>query len=93
MNNETYTKQSQTDWARIDAMTDEEIDLTDCPKVTEEMWTNGMLMKNFKPFPRKNQENLPVDKDIIEFFKTQGFNYPAKINQLLREYMDEQQIK
>ena len=29
---------SQTDWARVDAMTDDEIDYTDCPEATEEMF-------------------------------------------------------
>ena len=29
---------SQTDWARVDAMTDEEIDYTDIPEATEEMF-------------------------------------------------------
>lgn len=86
-------EKSQTDWARIDAMTDEDIDLSDIPEITEEMWENGTLLKNFKPIPRKNQENFPIDKDIIEFFKAQSFNYPAKINQLLRDYMEAQEDK
>ena len=86
-------EKSQTDWARIDAMTDEDIDLSDSPEITEEMWENGILLKNFKPIPRKHQENFPIDKDIIEFFKAQSFNYPAKINQLLRDYMEAHENK
>lgn len=50
-------------------------------------------MKNFKPIPRKNQKNFPIDKDIIEYFKSQEFNYPAKINQVLREYMETDENK
>jgi uncharacterized protein (DUF4415 family) len=88
MNKKISSKKSQTDWARIDAMTDDEIDFTDCPEITDEMWENAVLRKNFKPIPKKSQENLPVDRDIIEFFKSQDFNYPAKINQLLRAYME-----
>ncbi len=84
---------SQTDWARIDAMTDEDIDFSDIPPITEEMFARAVRMKNGKPIPRKNQENLPVDRDIIEFFKAQGFNYPLKINQLLRAYMEAEQGK
>lgn len=74
-------------------MTDDDIDFTDLPEVTDEMWEKGFLMKNFKPFPKKNQENFPIDRDIIEYFKSQGFNYPAKINQLLREYMEAHPVK
>ncbi len=82
-----------TDIERLRNMKDEDIDFSDIPPITEEMWKNGMLRKNFKPIPRKNQENLPIDKDIIEFFKAQGFNYPLKINQLLRAYMEARQAK
>jgi len=74
-------------------MTDEDIDFSDIPKVTPEMFARGILRKNSKPIPTKSQENLPVDRDIIEFFKAQDFNYPLKINQLLRAYMETQQTK
>ena len=93
MNKENSIKQSQTNWARIDAMTDEEIDFTDCPEITDEMWATGVLQKNFKPIPTKSQENLPVDRDIIEYFKAQGRDYQTKINELLRAYMEAQQAK
>lgn len=84
---------SQTDWARIDAMTDEDIDYSDIPPITEEMFARAVRMKNGKPIPTASQENLPIDRDIIEFFKTQGFFYPLKINQLLRAYMEANQKK
>ena len=82
-----------TDIEGLRNMKDEDIDFSDIPPITEKMWKNGMLRKNFKPIPRKNQENLPIDKDIIEFFKAQGFNYPLKINQILRAYMEVQQAE
>jgi hypothetical protein len=37
MNKNDTSKPSGTDWARLDAMTDAEIDLSDCPEVTPEM--------------------------------------------------------
>ena len=93
MSKQNTLKKSQTDWARIDAMTDDDIDYSDIPPITDEMWKNAVRMKNGKPVPRKNQENCPIDRDIIEFFKAQSFIYPAKINQLLREYMEAHQAK
>ena len=84
---------SQTDWARIDAMTDEDIDYSDIPPITEEMFARAVRMKNGKPIPTALQENVPIDRDIIEFFKSQGFFCPLKINQLLRAYMEAQQAK
>ncbi len=93
MNDENTLQESQTDWARLDAMTDEDIDLSDIPEITEEMWAKAVWRKGSKPIPTKWQENLPVDRDIIEFFKAQDFNYPLKINQLLRAYMEAEQRK
>jgi uncharacterized protein (DUF4415 family) len=83
----TLTK-SQTDWARLDAMTDEEIDYTDIPPITPEMWANGVVRRNLKPIPKKTSLSLKIDMDVKEFFKSEGRGYQAKINQLLRAYME-----
>ena len=93
MSKKNTLKKFGTDIERLKNMKDEDIDFSDIPQTTPEMWKNGVLRKNFKPIPRKNQENLPVDKDIIEFFKAQSFNYPAEINKLLREYMEAHENK
>lgn len=82
-----------TDIERLRNMKDEDIDFSDIPPITEEMWEKGVWRKGFKPTPKKNQDNLPIDKDIIEFFKVQDFNYPLKINQILRAYMEAHQAK
>lgn len=94
MNKENTLKESQTDWARIDAMTDEDIDLSDIPEITEEMWAKAVWRKGgAKPTSLHSQETLAVDGDVIEFFKTQGRDYQTKINQLLRAYMEAQRTK
>jgi hypothetical protein len=36
MNNKSIEIESETDWTRLDAMTDADIDLSDCPEVTPE---------------------------------------------------------
>jgi uncharacterized protein (DUF4415 family) len=82
-----------TDIERLRNMKDEEIDYSDIPPITEEMFKNSLVRKNFKPIPTKNQENLPIDKDIIKYFKSRSFNYPAEINKLLREYMEAHENK
>ncbi|MEJ7863311.1 MAG: hypothetical protein WKF90_16900, partial [Pyrinomonadaceae bacterium] len=69
MNKQNTTKESQTDWARIDAMTDEDINLSDIPEITEEMWAKAIWRKGSKPIQLNSQETLAVDRDVIEFFK------------------------
>lgn len=88
MNKQDTSKKSQTDWARIDAMTDDEIDYSDIPPLTDEMFVNAFVRKGLKPIPQKKQLTLRIDQDVIEFFRMQGQGYQTKINQLLRAYME-----
>lgn len=88
MSKKDISKHSETDWARLDAMTDEDIDYSDIPPLTPEFFVNGVLRRGLKPLTRKNQLTLRIDQDVIDFFKKQGRGYQTKINQLLRAYME-----
>lgn len=82
-----------TDIEKLRNMKDEDIDFSDIPPITEERFKNALVRKNFKLVPKKNQESVPLDKDIIDFFKEQDFNYPSKINRLLRAYVEAERAK
>ncbi len=41
MNAPNMSRPSRTDWARVDAMTDEEIDTSDIPPLTDEFFRNA----------------------------------------------------
>jgi uncharacterized protein (DUF4415 family) len=69
-------------------MRDDDIDFSDLPEVTPEMFANAIVRKGFKPLPSKQQITLRIDHDVITFFREQGQGYQTKINQLLRAYMD-----
>jgi hypothetical protein len=45
---------SKTDWARIDAMSDDEIDISDIPPLTNEFFSNAKLRKS-----RQQHTELP----------------------------------
>jgi hypothetical protein len=51
MSKNDTSKPSGTDWARLDAMTDAEIDLSDCPEVTPEMFARAIVRKGLQPKP------------------------------------------
>lgn len=82
-----------TDLERLRKMTDEEIDFSDIPKTTPEMWAKGVLRKNFNPVERKSQLTLRLDRDVLDWFKSQGRGYQTQINALLRAYMEAHQSK
>jgi uncharacterized protein (DUF4415 family) len=69
-------------------MTDDEIDYSDIPRLTPEMFAKGVVRKNFKVITKKSQLTLRIDQDVIAFFKEEGRGYQTKINQLLRAYME-----
>jgi hypothetical protein len=53
MNKNLDTNRSGTDWKRLAAMADEEIDFSDCPEVTAEMWKRAIVRKGLVPKPIK----------------------------------------
>ena len=93
MKKKPTSKKSETDWKRIDAMKDEDIDFSDIPELTPEMFARAVLRRNFEPIPRKKQLTLRVDSDVIDWYKKQGRGYQTKINSLLRAYMKEHKRK
>ena len=82
-NRRNTKKRSSTDWKRIDAMKDEDIDYSDIPKQGPYFFTNAILW----PGPKK-QITLRIDPDILKFFRKQGRGYQTTINAVLRKYME-----
>jgi uncharacterized protein (DUF4415 family) len=74
-------KESKTDWKRINAMKDKDIDTTDIPFV-------DFSKAKLKMPETKELISLRVDSDILVWFKNQGKGYQTKINAILRTYMD-----
>ena len=69
-------------------MKDEDIDLSDSPEITPEMFARAVVRKGLKPVQRKEQLTLRIDSDVLEWFRRQGQGYQTKINALLRAYME-----
>jgi len=91
MNKEPTSSNSQTDWQRLDAMSDEDIDLSDCPEITPKMFTKAVVHQGLPAAKGKTLVTLRIDSDVLEWFKSQGRGYQTQINQLLRAYMEAQQ--
>lgn len=88
MSKRSLPKSSETDWERLDAMMDDDIDFSDDPEATPEMFARAIVRKGLKPVPRKLQVTLRLDADILEWFKAEGRGYQTRINALLRAFMD-----
>jgi uncharacterized protein (DUF4415 family) len=89
MKRKRTSKASQTDWARVRALKDEDIVIDrDAPLFTDEMFATGVWRKGLKPIPRKALFSLRIDQDVLDWFRAQGAGYQSRMNALLRAYMD-----
>ena len=93
MKKSATVKKSRTNWKRIDAMKEQEIDFSDTPELTPEMFARAVVRRGLKPLPRKEQLTLRLDSDVLRWYKEQGPGYQTRINALLRAYMKEHRRK
>ena len=84
-------QQSQTDWKKIDAMEDTEINLSELPEVSPEKFAKAIVRKGLKPVANKTQITLRIDTDVLNWFNAQGQGYQTNINALLKAYKDANQ--
>lgn len=83
MSAQDLKKPSETDWARIDSMTDEEIDTSDIPPLDDEFFAKAQWR-----MPKKVSVTLDVDADVLEWFKAQGEDFRNRINAALKIYAE-----
>jgi uncharacterized protein (DUF4415 family) len=85
MNNKDLKTTSQTDWAALAAMTDEDIDYSDIPPLTEEFFEKATLR-----IPATQARQLiQLDPDVLQWFQAQGGEYKSLINSVLRRHIEE----
>jgi len=87
MSKKSISKDSHTDWERIKKMKDEDIDLSDSPEVSEEMFSNAVLRLGGRKVPKgKVRINILLDADIVAYYKTLsgGKGYQTLINETLK---------
>ena len=76
-------RRSRTDWKRIDALQDKDIDYSEIPKQGPDFFANAILW----PGPKK-QITLRIDPDVLAFFRKSGKGYQTSINAVLRRYVE-----
>ena len=98
MNSRSTSRNSETDWARLRSMTDEDIDFSDIPEVSEDDipevseddMRGAVLRVGGKPVPKgKSFVGVFLDSDVLEYFKKQAGEDGLQrlINETLRASM------
>ena len=82
--------EDRSDWARVDAMTDDELTANaesdpDARPYTDEEWAKLEFIR-----PGKVPVGLKLDADVLAWFKSRGRGYQTRINAVLRRYMEAQ---
>ncbi len=93
MNKKFTSNDSLTDWERLDAMDDADIDFSDIPEITPEMFAQAVVRHGIELPTRKQQVTLRIDSDVLTWFRGQGRGYQTRINALLRAYMEAHQTQ
>jgi uncharacterized protein (DUF4415 family) len=86
-------RRGKTDWAAVDALTDEEIVAAirkDPDAVPIDFdWSKAVLVIP----PKKKAISIRVDEDVLDYFKRGGAGYQRRINAVLRSFMREKSKK
>jgi uncharacterized protein (DUF4415 family) len=80
--------EDKTNWARVDAMTEEEIERKGLEQLAEDgqpadWYLNAVAVR---PEP-KRLISLRLDPDVVEWFRAQGPGYQTRINDVLKAYV------
>lgn len=84
--------EDKTDWARVDALTDADIEraMRDDPDWAEWIDVDWSKAEVVVPTTKKSI-SIRLDEDVINFFKATGKGYQTRMNAILRHYVREQQ--
>lgn len=83
MNADTTNNTSKTDWERIDAMRDEDIDTSDIPPLSAEFWAKAKLRS-----PKPITTLVQIDPETFAWFQSQGENASQQMSAALKIYAE-----
>jgi uncharacterized protein (DUF4415 family) len=84
-------EKSLTDHARVDAMTDEDIEraMRDDPDWADLIDIDWSKAEMVEPAIKKAL-SIRLDQDVVDFFQAGGKGYQTRINAVLKHYVQEQ---
>jgi len=77
--------EGESGYREVGKLSDDEIDFSDIPQFDPDDWKDAVVIPAKKT---KRLVSIRLDPDIADFFQMQGKGYSAKINAVLRAYVD-----
>lgn len=88
--------QGRTDWARVDGMTEAEVEAAARADADNPAWTEEEL-RNVRLVMPEDRGKVPIsirlDGEVLDYFKAGGRGYQSRINAVLRAYVRSQRGK
>jgi uncharacterized protein (DUF4415 family) len=72
----------ESDWDRVDAMTDDEIDTSEIPPLPADFFQRARVRMP------KQLVTVQIDADLLQWFQSQGDDYERRMNAALRLYVE-----
>ena len=92
MKESNMSSSSRTNWERLDALTDEEIDTSDSPPLSEEFFAKAQWLIPGESLSRHTVTvALELDPKILAWFQSQGQDYERRMLAALRLYAEAHQ--
>jgi uncharacterized protein (DUF4415 family) len=82
----TKSPRTRTNWRKLKAMNDRDIDFSDIPETDKNFWAKARVVMP----PVKTHLSLRLDEDVVEWFKRKGSGYQTRMNAVLRAYVRHQ---
>ena len=79
------TAEQKAELATLVALSDQEVDVSDMPPLTDVFWQNAMRNPFYRP--TKTSTTIRIDSDVLAWLRGQGKGYQSRINAILRRAM------
>lgn len=85
MSNKPFSPEELEQLAKLEAMSDEDIDTSDIPEMTDEQWENARRYVR----PVKQPVTIRLDAEVVGWFKAHAGDkpYQTEINRVLRQHV------
>jgi uncharacterized protein (DUF4415 family) len=85
-------RRGKTDWARVDALTDREIEkaVNSDPDAAPILDSNWFRKAKLVLPERKVPISLRMDREVVEWFKASGKQYQSRMNAVLKAFVQAQ---
>jgi uncharacterized protein (DUF4415 family) len=90
MKKSNTSEKDGTDYERLDAMRDEDIDFSEIPPITDEMFARGVLRPPLSVTHPREKFTVKLDRDLAKWYRDMGPDSSGIINFVLRRHMQEQ---